>query len=247
MRAGLFGLIAGVLAGVTAATGALAEPSGSVGELPGLAKDIARTVVGRNRGALPTTVQRVRTDWTLDNKGFAGGKLSLAQPLKVDEQKGQALFHEVNLTYENRQKTTVNAGLGLTRQLADHRINATVTVFHDAELKEGHQRAGAGLAVTSTAFRVKTNAYRGLTGGRASTGDGQEKTVDAVDLTAEGQVPFVPAARFRWQYEAWESETAEETPYKSKFGVVLTPTSFLTLSGQYEDNAWADEAYRVKA
>ena len=87
---------------------------------------------------------------------------------------------------------STNIGIGY-RKLSESKESITgANIFLDYD-EEGNARASIGLELKSSSFDVLANYYSAISGGQ-TVGSYTERTLDGVEITAVGQIPYLPWA-----------------------------------------------------
>ena len=130
----------------------------------------------------------------------------------VDATFVQLQLNEQKIRGKGRLST--NIGIGY-RKLSENKDSITgANVFLDYD-EEGNARASIGLELKSSSFDILANYYAAISGAK-TVGAYTERTLDGLELTAVGQVPYLPWANLVATHYEWEAEK------NSKDSILLT-------------------------
>ena len=128
-------------------------------------------------------------------------------------------------------RLSTNIGIGY-RKLSDSKDSITgANVFLDYD-EEGNARASIGLELKSSSFDVIANYYAAISGGQ-TVGDYTERTLDGVEITAVGQIPYLPWANLVANHYEWE---ANKNSKGDKISLEMQLTPNLVAEVGYDDN-----------
>ena len=113
----------------------------------------------------------------------------------------QLQLNEQKIRGDGRLST--NIGIGY-RKLSDSKDSITgANVFVDYD-EEGNARASIGLELRSSSFELLANYYQAISGGK-TVGSFTERTLDGTEISAVGQVPYLPWANVIASHYEWEA------------------------------------------
>ena len=102
-----------------------------------------------------------------------------------------------------RDRLSTNIGIGY-RKLSDSKDSITgANVFVDYD-EEGNTRASVGLELRSSSFELLANYYQAISGDK-KVGSYTERTLDGTEISAVGQVPYLPWANVVASHYEWEA------------------------------------------
>mgnify|MGYP001216439272 FL=1 len=133
-----------------------------------------------------------------------------------------------------KARISTNVGLGY-RQLSDDKRSLTgANVFIDYDA-EGNARSSIGLELKSSSFEVLGNYYRALSGSRG-VGDYTERSLDGIELSLVGQVPYLPWANVVANHYEWKKNKNSKDSKGDKVSLELTLTPSLVVDLGVDDN-----------
>ncbi len=155
-----------------------------------------------------------------------------------------SMHHSVDATFIqlqlNEQKIrgkgrfSTNIGIGY-RKLSENKNSITgANVFLDYD-EEGNTRASIGLELKSSSFDVLANYYAAISGGQ-TVGDYTERTLDGVEVTAVGQIPYLPWANLVANHYEWEAEKNSKNSKGDKISLEMQLTPNFVAEVGYDDN-----------
>ena len=131
-------------------------------------------------------------------------------------------------------RLSTNIGIGY-RKLSENKDSITgANVFLDYD-EEGNARASIGLELKSSSFDVLANYYAAISGGQ-TVGAYTERTLDGVEITAVGQVPYLPWANLVATHYEWEAEKNSKDSKGDKISLEMQLTPNLVAEVGYDDN-----------
>ena len=131
-------------------------------------------------------------------------------------------------------RLSANLGIGY-RKLSNSKSSITgANVFLDYD-EEGNARASIGLELKSSSFELLANYYAGISGAK-TVGDYTERTLDGTDVTAVGQVPYLPWANIVASHYEWEADKNSKNSKGDKISLEMTLTPNLIAEVGYDDN-----------
>ncbi len=131
-------------------------------------------------------------------------------------------------------RLSTNIGIGY-RKLSDSKDSITgANVFLDYD-EEGNARASIGLELKSSSFDVIANYYAAISGGQ-TVGDYTERTLDGVEITAVGQIPYLPWANLVANHYEWEANKNSKNSKGDKISLEMQLTPNLVAEVGYDDN-----------
>ena len=150
----------------------------------------------------------------------------------VDATFVQLQLNEQKIRGKGRLST--NIGIGY-RKLSENKDSITgANVFLDYD-EEGNARASIGLELKSSSFDVLANYYAAISGGQ-TVGAYTERTLDGVEITAVGQVPYLPWANLVATHYEWEAEKNSKDSKGDKISLEMQLTPNLVAEVGYDDN-----------
>ena len=101
-----------------------------------------------------------------------------------------------------KARLSTNVGVGY-RKLSENKHSMTgMNVFLDYDEK-GNTRTSVGLELRASAFEAIANYYRDLSDGK-TVGDFTERTLDGMEISIVGEVPYLPWANIVVNSYEWE-------------------------------------------
>ena len=150
----------------------------------------------------------------------------------VDATFVQLQLNEQKIRGKGRLST--NIGIGY-RKLSENKDSITgANVFLDYD-EEGNARASIGLELKSSSFDILANYYAAISGAK-TVGAYTERTLDGVELTAVGQVPYLPWANLVATHYEWEAEKNSKDSKGDKISLEMQLTPNLVAEVGYDDN-----------
>ena len=150
----------------------------------------------------------------------------------VDSVFVQLQLNDTKIRGDNR--LSINSGIGY-RKLSDNKNTLTgANVFLDYD-EEGNARTSIGLELRTSAFELIGNYYAGISGGK-TVGSFTERTLDGIEVSAIGQVPYVPWANIIAKSYEWDAEKNSKNSKGEKYSLEMTLTPNLIAELGYDDN-----------
>ena len=150
----------------------------------------------------------------------------------VDATFVQLQLNEQKIRGKGRLST--NVGIGY-RKLSENKNSITgANVFLDYD-EEGNARASIGLELKSSSFDILANYYAAISGAQ-TVGAYTERTLDGVEITAVGQVPYLPWANLVATHYEWEAEKNSKDSKGDKISLEMQLTPNLVAEVGYDDN-----------
>ena len=150
----------------------------------------------------------------------------------VDATFVQLQLNEQKIRGKGRLST--NIGIGY-RKLSENKDSITgANVFLDYD-EEGNARASIGLELKSSSYDILANYYAAISGAK-TVGSYTERTLDGVELTAIGQVPYLPWANLVATHYEWEAEKNSKDSKGDKISLEMQLTPNLVAEVGYDDN-----------
>jgi len=150
----------------------------------------------------------------------------------VDATFVQLQLNEQKIRGKGRLST--NVGIGY-RKLSENKNSITgANVFLDYD-EEGNARASIGLELKSSSFDILANYYAAISGAQ-TVGAYTERTLDGVEITAVGQVPYLPWANLVANHYEWEAEKNSKDSKGDKISLEMQLTPNLVAEVGYDDN-----------
>ena len=144
----------------------------------------------------------------------------------------QLQLNEQKIRGEGRLST--NIGIGY-RKLSDSKDSITgANVFVDYD-EEGNTRASVGLELRSSSFELLANYYQAISGGK-TVGSFTERTLDGTEISAVGQVPYLPWANVVASHYEWEANKNSKDSKGDKISLEMTLTPNFVAEVGYDDN-----------
>ena len=100
-------------------------------------------------------------------------------------------------------RTTLNAGYGYRRLVADQKVLLGTNLFYDHEFPYHHQRMSVGGEVRTTVGEINANWYKGLTDWKDVGGNIEEKAMGGYDAEIGLALPYIPSAHMRYKNFQW--------------------------------------------
>ena len=142
-------------------------------------------------------------------------------------------------------RLSTNAGVGY-RKLSDSKNSMTgMNVFLDYDEK-GHTRTSVGLELRASAFEAVANYYRALSDGK-TVGDFTERTLDGMEISIVGEVPYLPWASIVVNKYEWEKNRNSKDSKGEKYSLELALTPSFIVEGGFDDNNISGNSNFVKA
>ena len=150
----------------------------------------------------------------------------------VDATFVQLQLNEQKIRGKGRLST--NIGIGY-RKLSENKDSITgANVFLDYD-EEGNARASIGLELKSSSFDILANYYAAISAAQ-TVGSYTERTLGGVELTAIGQVPYLPWANLVATHYEWEAEKNSKDSKGDKISLEMQLTPNLVAEVGYDDN-----------
>ena len=144
----------------------------------------------------------------------------------------QLQLNEQKIRGDGRLST--NIGIGY-RKLSDSKDSITgANVFVDYD-EEGNTRASVGLELRSSSFELLANYYQAISGGQ-TVGTFTERTLDGAEISAIGQVPYLPWANVVASHYQWEANKNSKDSKGDKISLEMTLTPNFVAEVGYDDN-----------
>jgi len=204
---------------------------------------IKKNVIDKFTSGLSSAVENI-----LDGEGDTQVQIKAGEELKpefsivtvrpishhpgVDSVFVQLQLNDTKIRGSNR--LSINSGIGY-RKLSDNKNSLTGgNIFLDYD-EEGNARASIGLELRSSAFELLANYYAGISSGQ-KVGDYTERTLDGIEVSAIGQVPYIPWANVIAKSYEWEAEKNSKNSKGEKFSLEMTLTPNIIAELGYDDN-----------
>ena len=144
----------------------------------------------------------------------------------------QLQLNEQKIRGDGRLST--NIGIGY-RQLSESKDSITgANIFVDYD-EEGNARASVGLELRSSSFELLANYYQAISGGQ-KVGAYTERTLDGIEISAVGQVPYLPWANVIASHYEWEANKNSKDSKGDKISLEMTLTPNFIAEVGYDDN-----------
>jgi len=144
----------------------------------------------------------------------------------------QLQLNEQKIRGDGRLST--NIGIGY-RKLSDSKDSITgANVFVDYD-EEGNARASIGLELRSSSFELIANYYQAISGDK-TVGSFTERTLDGTEMSAVGQVPYLPWANVVASHYEWEADKNSKNSKGDKISLEMTLTPNFVAEVGYDDN-----------
>ena len=144
----------------------------------------------------------------------------------------QLQINEQKIRGDGRLST--NIGIGY-RKLSESKESITgANIFLDYD-EEGNARASIGLELKSSSFDVLANYYSAISGGQ-TVGSYTERTLDGVEITAVGQIPYLPWANLVASHYEWDAVKNSKDSKGDKISLEMQLTPNLVAEVGYDDN-----------
>lgn len=150
-------------------------------------------------------------------------------------------------------RTTLNLGLGYRYLTDDEKWLFGANLFYDNEVSNNHQRAGAGVELKSSVFKLTYNLYDGQSEYKTDSSGTDSKALDGSDVRLDLTLPYFPGAaigykKFKWEAEGTASDLeGEEVSLKGKLSdsfYVDTGRTFYDDKNR-KDDSWIKLTYQV--
>ena len=204
---------------------------------------VKKNVINKFTSSLSSAVENI-----LDGEGDTQVQIKAGEELKpefsivtvrpishhpgVDSVFVQLQLNDTKIRGSNR--LSINSGIGY-RKLSDNKNSLTGgNIFLDYD-EEGNARASIGLELRSSAFELLANYYAGISSGQ-KVGDYTERTLDGIEVSAIGQVPYIPWANVIAKSYEWEAEKNSKNSKGEKFSLEMTLTPNIIAELGYDDN-----------
>ena len=206
-------------------------------------KSVKKKLVSNFTDGLASAVENF-----LDGEGETKVQLDMGEDFKPEFSivtvRPLSKHHSVDATFIqlqlNEQKIrgkgriSTNIGIGY-RKLSENKDSITgANVFLDYD-EEGNARASIGLELKSSSFDILANYYAAISGAE-TVGTYTERTLDGVDITAVGQVPYLPWANLVATHYEWEAEKNSKDSKGDKISLEMQLTPNLVAEVGYDDN-----------
>ncbi len=145
----------------------------------------------------------------------------------------QLQLNEQKIRGDGRLST--NIGIGY-RNLSDNKSSITgANLFVDYD-EEGNARASVGLELRSSSFELLANYYQAISGDQV-VGDYTERTLDGTEISAVGQIPYLPWANVVASHYEWQANKNSKNSQGEKISLelILTP-NFVAAIGLDDNN-----------
>ena len=162
---------------------------------------------------------------------------------EVDAWFVQMQLNEQKIRGKGRLSTNVGVGY---RKLSDSKTSMTgMNVFLDYDEK-GNARTSVGLELRASAFEAIVNYYRALSSGK-TVGDFTERTLDGMEISIVGEVPYLPWANIVVNKYEWEKNRNSKDSKGEKYSLELALTPSFIVEGGFDDNNISGNSNFVKA
>jgi len=142
-------------------------------------------------------------------------------------------------------RLSTNAGVGY-RKLSDSKTSMTgMNVFLDYDEK-GNTRTSLGLELRASAFEAIVNYYRALSDGK-TVGDFTERTLDGMEISIVGEVPYLPWASIVVNKYEWEKNRNSKDSKGEKYSLELALTPSFIVEAGFDDNNISGNSNFMKA
>ena len=143
-----------------------------------------------------------------------------------------------------KARLSTNVGVGY-RNLSENKNSMTgMNVFLDYD-EEGNTRTSVGLELRASAFEAIANYYRALSGGK-TVGDFTERTLDGMEISIVGEVPYLPWANIVVNSYEWEKNKNSKNSKGEKYSLELTLTPSFIVEAGFDDNNISGNSNFVK-
>ena len=166
-------------------------------------------------------------------------------------QKGY-LFNQFGVSYFDK-RTTLNLWLGDLYLTQDVKWLFGANIFYDTEVSDQHERAGAGLEIKSSVFKLTYNLYDGMSDYKTDRSGTDSKPLDGSDVRFDLTLPYLPGAAIGYKKFKWEAEGAatdfkgEEVSLKGKLSQSFHVDAGRTFydDRNRKDDSWIKITYQV--
>ena len=149
----------------------------------------------------------------------------------------EATFIQIQLNEQKIRgsgRLSTNVGIGY-RKLSDNKDSITgANVFIDYD-EEGNARASIGLELRSSSFELLANYYQAISDGK-TVSSFTERTLDGTEISAVGQVPYLPWASVIATHYEWQANKNSKDSKGDKIGLEMTLTPNFVAELGYDDN-----------
>ena len=143
-----------------------------------------------------------------------------------------------------KARLSTNVGLGY-RKLAENKNSFTgANVFIDYDEK-GNTRASVGIELRSSAFEAIANYYKAISDGK-TVGDFTERTLDGMEVSIVGEVPYLPWANIVAKHYEWKKNRNSKDSKGEKYSLELTLTPSFIVEAGFDDNNISGNSNFVK-
>jgi hypothetical protein len=154
------------------------------------------------------TVPRTRFEITSGEGQKLEFRALTVQPLFESSDLKHTIFTQGSASsHDGGDRTTINIGLGHRVLTPSEHWLLGYNMFFDNEFPHGHQRAGAGLELKSSALELTTNVYKPLTGLKQRGDNPAERALGGYDYEIGMQIPYMPSTRLFAKRFVWKSES----------------------------------------
>jgi len=113
------------------------------------------------------------------------------------------IFNQIGLnSFDGR--TTLNLGVGYRSLSDDDKWMFGANLFYDHEFPNDHQRYGTGLEMLSSAVKLSTNMYKGISDYKKDKSGIESKALDGVDAKLELSLPYMPGTKLTYKSFKWD-------------------------------------------
>ena len=215
----------------------------SLGAYAGDEKKIKKNTINSFTNNLSSAVENF-----LDGEGVTKVQIDMGEDYKPEFSivtvRPISKHHSVNATFIqlqlNEQKIrgdgrlSTNIGIGY-RKLSENKDSITgANVFLDYD-EEGNTRASIGLELKSSSFDILANYYSAISGGR-TVGSYTERTLDGLEITAVGQIPYLPWANLVANHYEWDAVKNSKDSKGDKISLEMQLTPNIVAEIGYDDN-----------
>lgn len=206
-------------------------------------ENVKKNIVSNFTNSLSSAVENF-----LDGEGETKVQLDMGEDYKPEFSivtvRPISKHHSVDATFIqlqlNEQKIrgdgrlSTNIGIGY-RKLSESKESITgANVFLDYDEK-GNARASIGLELKSSSFEVLANYYSAISGGK-TVGSYTERTLDGMEITAVGQIPYLPWANLVASHYEWDAVKNSKDSKGDKISLEMQLTPNLVAEVGYDDN-----------
>ena len=143
-----------------------------------------------------------------------------------------------------KSRLSTNAGVGYRKLSENKHSMIGMNVFLDYDEK-GNSRTSAGLELRASAFEAVANYYLAISDGK-TVGDFTERTLDGMEISIIGEVPYLPWANIVVNSYEWKKNKNSKNSKGEKYSLALTLTPSFIVEAGFDDNNISGDTDFVK-